>query len=1444
MRFVLSLCFALAIGGPAVRATAAETVDIVDPREPLSGWRFDNGQEFPGAKGGMAVDPDVDVQHRPALRLDGDFTGGGNYVQIGRDLPAVDVDALSFWLKAPKGLTSLTLRVIDGTGQCHQLNLRVDPNGNWQQITFPLARYFEKAGTSAAVEAVLRYEGWGGAKDGKWHNPAKGLYILVGRDSFGEALKGSAWVAGARLQVAPPKTVLTREVRLDDVLREGELDWGFNDGREFPGAKGGTTLARDEPEAGAYAVRLLGDFTGGGAYVSADHQLGGIELKAIRMRVKTANATGFNVRLGDGTGQCHQGSGFPLTPDGQWHEVAIETRAVAGGEHWGGANDGRWHGGAQYVSLLLGAGNAPDKKPELLITDIRADVEVTAAVAGEIYKESFDGAPALPIGWKAVGPEGSVSLTKETPFEGAQALRVARTETQLNDDVTVTGAAFAAAPGPWSLGGALRSALHSPDNSFVVRLHVDALDGAGSTLERITLVDQTGAKQWRPFAKQADLPKGTVQARFAVTVHKTHGSCDIDALQAVPLEIAREEKIVQRIVIGSDVTGNLFLPEDKLAFRLEVQSTRPLPAAERRALVAVTDYWGAEQLDEQTVPLERNGLVQQRFRYTGALAIPTNAMAIGKYYELHVSIPLTGYEDAAEYSGFARLPVAESHRYEATDIPFTIRNWDSRIPEYFKLASRIGHRQIGTWGDSGWERIRDLGDKWYGGPSGVSQVEREGWKSITEEQLRKNAIDFMTQHRDTESLACIMLGNEPNERPELVAEKVRAYQIAYEALKSVKPGVKIVTTSVPPLDSFFAAGYHKYTDAYDFHVYETYENVRQAIRRYRELGRKYGAEKPIWCTELGLNSQGQTRYAVAQEVVKKITAFFAEGGANVSWFTIMYPDGDGKARGTGGDAHNTFDCQYNQYNPRLDAIMYYNMINGITVKRFAGEMQHADGVQRYVFRDDRNDCLQVLWHEGGRVDCGIPLPGVEAARLIRIDGSSTELKPRNGVVSLGISGEPVMLRYEQAPVPLDRQLPEPSLTVAEQPLAIVKGKSRGLRVAGPALTPAALAVSLPPRWTAKMAQDGADAVVCTITAPEVTDARTGRVMVQRKGPDGAVCGEVILSLPIMSPISAEVLAASRNTEGDPGIRVRLLNNGAEPKSMSWTVELTESWPIAKGDFQLSAPQPVQAFLKGENEGQATLAAGASRDLRVNIAGSEPQTIYRVRVNVTDDAGRRVSRERLVGGFATAARARTPVAIDGKLDDSVWATAPAERIDTAPQSFRFGDGAPWRDVKDLSATWRAAWDADALYLAVEVTDDVYRVQFADSAIWNQDGLQFLFDPTRPLAEKAGKYDYSVGAGTKGPQAWCHLAAHSSVSEGEAAQFKTAVSDLPGSAGGKCYEIAIPWTRLVPFTPAPGANLGMAMILNEDDGAGRVGFMGWFSGAHSKQLDTVGDVVLGE
>ena len=411
--------------------------------------------------------------------------------------------------------------------------------------------------------------------------------------------------------------------------------------------------------------------------------------------------------------------------------------------------------------------------------------------------------------------------------------------------------------------------------------------------------------------------------------------------------------------------------------------------------------------------------MRRRRSRSRATEAPTDATATAARTPCRTARSKSASTTSCTLSGFARLPVAESKKYPAKDIPFQIRNWDSRIREYFELADRIGHRNIGLWGDSGWDFVESLGDNWYTGGFAVD-VERNGWKNTTPEQVYKKTFDLVSKHKD-DKFWFICQGNEPNEKPEKAKEKVEAYEQVYKAAHAAKPDITVVATSVPALDCFFKEGFGKWCDVYDFHVYETYENVRQGVRRYREMGRKYGCEKPVWCTELGLNSQGQTRYAVAQEVVKKITAFFAEGGASVSWFTIQYPDKEGRARGTGGDCHNTFDCQYCLYNPRLDAIMYYTMINNVTVKKVVDEVQHEDGVQEYLFRDKEGDSFLVLWKEGERVDRGVSLPTAKDIVLTRVDGSKESLAAANGVVTLGLSGEPVMLRYRDSADKLARR---------------------------------------------------------------------------------------------------------------------------------------------------------------------------------------------------------------------------------------------------------------------------------------------------------------------------------------------------------------------------------------------------------------------------------------
>src|SRR5690606_39133014 len=153
-----------------------------------------------------------------------------------------------------------------------------------------------------------------------------------------------------------------------------------------------------------------------------------------------------------------------------------------------------------------------------------------------------------------------------------------------------------------------------------------------------------------------------------------------------------------------------------------------------------------------------------------------------------------------------------------------------------------------------------------------------------------------------------------------------------------------------------------------------------------------------------------------------------------------------------------------------------------------------------------------------------------------------------------------------------------------------------------------------------------------------------------------------------------------------------------------------------------------------------------------------------------------------------------------------------------------------DTADLSADIRYLWDDEYLYIGAVVTDDTHVADKRDGSLWNMDGLQFLVDVNRAGKEKSGQYDISFGHGTNGPQVWCHTSGSSTIPAGEITTGKlTVIRD--DAARTTTYEFALPWARLAPFRPSAGANIGLALIVNDNDGDGRY-FVGWFSGVHSK------------
>jgi hypothetical protein len=1457
---LIAIALLAAVSGQGL--ARAEEVPLINAATPADGWTFDNGQEFPGATGSLAADQSTTHDNQPTLHLHGDFTKGGNYVQMIHQVESTEqTKAVALWIKDP-GAGAVTVRLIDGSDQCHQINFKLDATDGWQHVTFPIERFFANRGTPDAVPGVLKYENWGGANDAKWHGALKSICLLTGT-SGGDKKVVDVWVSGATLSTAPAMArgggeTVSEPVSLDAAV-DGETTWTSFNGQEFPGAVVHLDVVKDGFAKGTDALKLEGDFLKGGAYVDAEKNFKELDLPDladIRLKYQTSNVKQIGVRLIDSTGQCHQGHVGGLVPDGKWRGLTFKPSDIVGGEHWGGANDGKWHGPAALMTLVVGP-TATEKDPTILLADVNADVMTSATVQPPAFKEGFEAAPSIPSGWTT---QGDVTIDLINGFKGRDSLLLQRTQADIEKGVSATGPTFKLVPGQWQIAAAVKGNLPSPDESYDGEVTLEELNSGGGVVDTVRVASTRKESNWTAADKRITVPRGVTDGRFVATINKTTGKFWVDELSASYLAATpRKDNRISAIMFNTAQMGNLLLPTDSKKVTVTVVAKKPLTADQMTATWTVRDYWGAEIAPSQKVTLSKKGRDGNGINYTGEIDLASLPIEQGRYYEILASLPQAGDQAFHNYTAFAVLPEAVTKKYEPWEVPFTSRDWDDRLTDYITLSDRLGIRVGDIWGGT------DATPPYHpqapeldhcvklnmgvlsGLASGNVEGGQPGYEAFLKDDckaIREGMKAWLDQYGKTKGLI-IDLGNEPHaSNPTRLAEMVQAYKAVYETVKAYDPKIMVLGTSVGPEEDFFQAGMQNYCDAYDFHIYESYNDVKRALDKYHELFKKYNCAKPIWSTELGLNAQGMSRQAVAVEMVKKAAVFFANGGANMSWFDLLWPDPEAKLADDNGTAFNVFDCRYApRYAPKLDAVSYYNVVNAISVKKFVDHKMYDGNVDAYLFKDKNGNALQILWAEKGRTDIGLPLAGVKEVEMIAIDGRISTLNAGGKGITVTAGDDPIMLMYHTDATALADKLDAPVVTVTSAIGSVIKGDQTPLTVGLNGVSADAVSLNLPAGWTSNRTAADSTSATFSMAMPTESDARAGAIQINVKDASGNMIGQLAARYPVAGRLTLHVepLVASGDHAG--GVRLVLHNNGAQKQDVTWSAALLGQSTVDKGAYQpLTA---ADAYFSSAADGTANVDGNATTTIDIPMASADPLAVYRVKALATDATGRTVDVERFVAGFVAVPHVSEPIKIDGSLDEAAWKTAPVEKIDQGKQMLLMDKEAhPWGGPKDLSAKIRYLWDEKNLYIAVEVTDDVFSNPVTDDGmLWAQDGLQMLFDPARDSADKPGKYDYSFGISkAHGAMAWRHLSASAQLSTGGAKDITIAAKRATDGTGGVTYEIAIPWTSLAPFKPSAGANLGLALALNEDDGKGRHGYMSWFADIGSKVEDDVGDLVL--
>lgn len=248
---------------------------------------------------------------------------------------------------------------------------------------------------------------------------------------------------------------------------------------------------------------------------------------------------------------------------------------------------------------------------------------------------------------------------------------------------------------------------------------------------------------------------------------------------------------------------------------------------------------------------------------------------------------------------------------------------------------------------------------------------------------------------------------------------------------------------------------------------------------------------------------------------------------------------------------------------------------------------------------------------------------------------------------------------------------------------------------------------------------------------------------------------------------------------------------------------------------------------GEDRRQADLALPAQGTGEVSLSLPTERGFVQARIRAALPGGATAEGEALLG---------TAIATRRAADDMTagWDDLPRYSLDDFPGGF-FPESlrqAVADKPGDLSARFASRWDDRALYLRVEVVDDVHCQAQPAGEAWEEDSVQLLVEH-RPPEGTARRLELDVdlpAADGAGPRIFGRQGPGVEPLPPEAVAGIEA--DVQRAEHRTTYTVSIPWTSLGPGAPPPaGSGVGLAIVVNDDDddGRGRHGLQ-WFFGIH--------------
>jgi len=631
-------------------------------------------------------------------------------------------------------------------------------------------------------------------------------------------------------------------------------------------------------------------------------------------------------------------------------------------------------------------------------------------------------------------------------------------------------------------------------------------------------------------------------------------------------------------------------------------------------------------------------------------------------------------------------------------------------------------------------------------------------------------------------------------------------QASYSAIKQADPSAKVIgicsaATDFDFIERVLKKGGGKYMDIISVHPYR-YPATPEGtgflgeMEKLHSLLQRYGLNIPIWITEIGwpTHAKGVSEDVQAKMLVRTyIIAIGSKLVDKVFWYDFR-DDGTDPA-----DPEQNFGIIKRDFTPKKAYNAYRVMTQLLEGKVPQGKLDFwDDNLWGFSFKGGKNLTL-ALWSAEAEGTVNL-LTKAKKVTVYTMYGQKREITPREEKLLLNLSGEPIYIEGLE------------KVEIGNPPLQFLISR---LRATGGTENEVSLLVE---NLFNKPAQGKV-----SLMLPEGWKVSPSEREYQLPAGDYQY-----LSFKITPPISAQ---------GEYPLKARLQTKDGIQAFALATVQITQPITLAlKPSFSSTLSPSLDVVIKNRTsqtlEGTLSLLSNElslKEERKVSLApgdNSFPSPIqakveldkpYEVKASLQLE-GITPTVERMVTFYPCMKASRPPV-IDGEISPEEWAEAVPIRIDR--YGIKEGD---WKGSEDLSSTAYFLWDDEQAYFGMRVVDDVFNQPYLGGDIWQGDSVQVGL-ALSPLEDIQGVYYAEGGLALtqRGKLLWVWHAPGIPF-EGEFQELNFVIKHQGNET---VYEAAIPY-RALNFGLSSGVWIGLDIMVNDNDGEGRKGWIEWGRG----------------